>query len=1248
MKYVIILILFLPIVLFPSTIITEDISQNTIFDKAGSPYLIKRDISIYEDIQLYIDEGVKIVVDKDRQIEVDGYIETNSNSSESVTFTSESNWGGIVFQSAYSSKIYNTVFEKAGISRNQNASILINDGVQVFENCKFYGVNSHLIYVQRNGSVDLGGFISKGQNRFNTGDNRYAVFNRTKNPIKAKNNCWEKDVELLIYDKNDNDNFGEVEYLPILDCSIVPEYTTNLIEPIDNIVLYTGDHTLRWEAVSKAEVYYLQISRDTSFSNPVEYELTSTNKIYEFTEAGEYYWRVGVLVKNEIYYSSIRTINFRKIINPPNVISGIDTTVINSCEIMLEWDTVNSEFYMLEIKDTKSSESFIIDSITENKYIYSGLEEFEWKVAGEESDAISLWSEFNTVKFENKFQKIDVDHHKNIRKIKSRIIVLDSNNVIIYSNKKADSVSISGDKGRMINLPGEEVLFINNKKELIRLNIINNTIVSRYEFDGIINDIEISNNNYYDFIASVSFDESDQLLMLNENYEIIDNYIINEKIFNIICSEYNNEEIIYLITENKINIIDIDSLKPVYEGEINEETFLNLSSGNEDYLIGNNDNNLFLMQFNGETLEVNIPIANKRINSFLISEFDNDYFPEILINGDQLISSDLNELEIRRIDTLSIIPDKIQSLIINEAELNLYSNNSVYLKNKCANPIYGEVSNIQINNIEKDISINWNEYLASSYCEIEIIGGNLSEAIRFFKSNGKLILNDLQSGVYTFRVREHYLNGNVSNWSDFFELKTWDQVSLPPTDWQFSVLTGLNSIVVVNDITNFNIGDRTLQLGDAVGFFFMDNGKLKCGGYSVIDSSTANLITIWGDNTNTSIKDGFDNDESFFLKIWDSKLERELVLKPIFSEGPDRFVNNSISYLSSYNSPDTSIIELEKGWNYVSISDEAFYGIPDSVFTNPFQFVQNSDNEQYRFSNVNNTLTELEYNEAYKVYSPESSTISYLSLSKEFTSKFYDSNKWQYVLNINNYNVSIEEMLLPIQDDIILAESSDGRIYYPQSFINEIETVKSQEALKVYFNSSSVYVYPELELNNAEIEYTPNECDASSYGEYMHLIVKEIPNSIKEIRCLNGRGEILYCKIIESSQEHIIIPDKSTNNKINSEYDSFVIQMEGLIDGTWKEIFPIKVNDITDSELFWNEFQREEVFEITFENTNSIEEELIYSTSDLYKIYNSLGQKIYESEQYEPSIKNNLKSGAYYLIVEKGDDFIVTKFIVVN
>ncbi len=139
--------------------------------------------------------------------------------------------------------------------------------------------------------------------------------------------------------------------------------------------------------------------------------------------------------------------------------------------------------------------------------------------------------------------------------------------------------------------------------------------------------------------------------------------------------------------------------------------------------------------------------------------------------------------------------------------------------------------------------------------------------------------------------------------------KSFDQM-IDCSDWGFSIIpscfpwifissSGKSASIVVPSSINPSIGNDSLELGDVIGVFYHRNDSLICGGYTYCTDEDTTIITAWGDNDTTIIKDGFYEDEEMVFKIFKPNTCEEYFAHATFQTGASVYSTNGNYVLSS-------------------------------------------------------------------------------------------------------------------------------------------------------------------------------------------------------------------------------------------------------------------------------------------------------------------------------------------------------------
>jgi len=183
------------------------------------------------------------------------------------------------------------------------------------------------------------------------------------------------------------------------------------------------------------------------------------------------------------------------------------------------------------------------------------------------------------------------------------------------------------------------------------------------------------------------------------------------------------------------------------------------------------------------------------------------------------------------------------------------------------------------------LSLNISTSQTNNYCfesclaeiNLAVTGGVIPYSYQW--SNGSITqdINGLCAGIYTVTVTDA---GTITG------AMTWSYTN-----------TGTNHTVLINSGVCF-VNNLQLSAGDFIGAFFNDNGTLTCGGYGPWPGNTT-AVSIWGDDSGTTVKDGFSNGETIFWKVWKTVDGAIVDMAATYTFGPVTYQPMGISSLAS-------------------------------------------------------------------------------------------------------------------------------------------------------------------------------------------------------------------------------------------------------------------------------------------------------------------------------------------------------------
>jgi hypothetical protein len=281
-------------------------------------------------------------------------------------------------------------------------------------------------------------------------------------------------------------------------------------------------------------------------------------------------------------------------------------------------------------------------------------------------------------------------------------------------------------------------------------------------------------------------------------------------------------------------------------------------------------------------------------------------------------------------------------------------------------------------------------------------------------------------------------------------------------------LTGNNATVVLPTSINPKIGERNFAKGDAIGFFYKRGNQYVCGGYAVWNN--ANLaVTVWGDDTETVIKDGFAPNEEYTVKIWDGQEGRDYDATVTYSSGNGFYTVDGFSVIGSLSVVTTVIhqINMAFGWNLVSTNVQPLNPDIENMFSaiaNDIAIVKNNFGQVYipefEINDIGNWL----FKEGYQIYTKKALTMNIegFKVKPEDTPISLPSG-WNMVAYLRDNALDIELAMQSLTDDeaLVIAKNNFGQVFYPLFGINDIGNMLPGQGYQIYLIKASVLQYPQ-------------------------------------------------------------------------------------------------------------------------------------------------------------------------------------------
>ncbi len=175
--------------------------------------------------------------------------------------------------------------------------------------------------------------------------------------------------------------------------------TPVLLSPPNNSVNMPVSGELRWEEVSEADSYLVELSTDSSFQTTTIFELN--DNILEYNNLNlqtKYFWKVQSGLNNQLSNWS-DSWSFYTTLFKPVLQNPVRNQRNVPIEGFLSWLPVkDAEYYMLQVADDKNFNKIMLQDfeVDDASYSYTGLEYdkvYYWRVRANRDDGLSDWSD---------------------------------------------------------------------------------------------------------------------------------------------------------------------------------------------------------------------------------------------------------------------------------------------------------------------------------------------------------------------------------------------------------------------------------------------------------------------------------------------------------------------------------------------------------------------------------------------------------------------------------------------------------------------------------------------------------------------------------------------------------------------------------------------------------------------------------------------------------------------------------------
>jgi hypothetical protein len=300
----------------------------------------------------------------------------------------------------------------------------------------------------------------------------------------------------------------------------------------------------------------------------------------------------------------------------------------------------------------------------------------------------------------------------------------------------------------------------------------------------------------------------------------------------------------------------------------------------------------------------------------------------------------------------------------------------------------------------------------------------------------------------------------VSEWSDLYMF----HITGYPVEWTVQETESSATVEIPPD-ADLTVEDREIVNGDVIGMFFIDDqGVEQCAGYGTWSYEDGMVITVYGDDPNTTEIEGYTENEDYKLKVWDAARGRALDANFFVVTGRPFFVDEGLTVLGGVTGADDQEIELIAGWNMISSYRSPLYPELEKVYEDiedDLLLVRNVYGNLYFPSLDINSIGDWNMTEGYKVYMYNDVilNISGLKVKPEQTDIALPEG-WSIIPYLRVEEMSVVTALEGIADAMLFVKDVDGNMYFPELGINTIGNLVPGRGYQIYMMEAATLTYP--------------------------------------------------------------------------------------------------------------------------------------------------------------------------------------------
>ena len=288
---------------------------------------------------------------------------------------------------------------------------------------------------------------------------------------------------------------------------------------------------------------------------------------------------------------------------------------------------------------------------------------------------------------------------------------------------------------------------------------------------------------------------------------------------------------------------------------------------------------------------------------------------------------------------------------------------------------------------------------------------------------------------------------------------------LVPEGWDVSITDITHTIDIPTDAIML-LDQIDLVSGDYIGVFFdNEDGSVSCGGYVMLIDGAMQLVAYGNDGVN----DGFDQDDQFDWKLWDSATETTISGFGVYDDSysDERFFNaGGESGLLGSVFASHQIIPLNESsysdWDMISTyisTDENLASIVSPVI-NELIIIKDANGLVYWPQIPVYTLDNFNTEDAYAIKTYASNELVIYGDFTQPEDVLFELSGWNYMSYPRYFPLDPETVFSEVENSIKLLKDDSGNLYWPELGINTINQMEAGEGYVLKVLSDESFTYP--------------------------------------------------------------------------------------------------------------------------------------------------------------------------------------------